>query len=445
MNTDRIIVGLDIGTTKVVAVVGKYNEFGSIDILGKGHAESDGVKRGEINNIDKTVAAIRFAIEEAEKHANVEINTVHVALSGEHIRSQQQKGIITLNDPEMEICQDDLDRLAADMHRVPVPVGMEIIHVLAQEYTVDTQAGIKDPIGMSGVRLEGNYHIVMAQSNSIRNLSRCIRRAGLEIAELVYAPIAGSYSVLSDEEKEAGVCLVDIGGGTTDIAIFEDSIIRHTAVIPFGGHIVTEDIKQGCNVMTRQAELLKTRYGSAKADALEDGEEIITITGLSNRPPKEIRSLTLANIIQARMEEILEFVHLELQKSGYQNKLVGGIVLTGGGSQLQHMADLVEYMTGIDCRVGQPGPIFGKGMVAEIRNAQYSTATGLVAFGLQADGSKPEPAAATDKRTQRKPQQTAAIRRHPEAPGDPAAHGSGIMSRMKTWFESTVTGGNNID
>jgi len=398
------------------------------------------VKRGEINNIDKTVAAIRYAVEEAEKHANVEINAVHVAISGEHIRSQQQKGIITLPDPDMEICQEDLNRLAADMHRVPIPLGMEILHVLPQEYTVDAQAGIKDPVGMSGVRLEGNYLIVMAHSNSVRNLARCIRRAGLEIVELVYAPIASSYSVLSEEEKEAGVCLVDMGGGTTDLAIFEDGIIRHTAVIPFGGQVVTEDIKHGCNVMVRQAELLKTRYGSAKADALADQEEIITITGLSNRPPKEIRNLTLAHIIQARVEELMEFVEQEINKSGYRSKLVGGIVLTGGTSQLHHISQLVEYVTGIDCRVGSPSSQFAKGMVAETRYPQYSTATGLVVYGLQKEATPPASPEAETRPARRKIQQAGGGYRTQLPEADP---GSGkLVSRIKNWFESNVTGSN---
>ncbi|MBX3102694.1 MAG: cell division protein FtsA [Bacteroidetes bacterium] len=452
MYTDAIIVGLDIGTTKVVAVAAKYNEHGSIDILGVGHAESDGVKRGEINNIDKTVHAIRMAIEQVESQAGLEVGVVHVSMSGEHMRSMQQKGIITLNDPDSEISQEDLQRLKQDMYKVHVPMGWEIVHVLPQEYTVDNQADIKDPVGMSGVRLEGNFHIVMAQSNSLRNLTRCIRRAGLEIAEVVFQPYASAHAVLSDEEKEAGVCLVDIGGGTTDLIIYEDELIRHTGVIPFGGNIVTEDIKHGCGVMSRQAELLKRRYGSALATMLSDADEIITISGLSNRPAKDIRTVTLANIIQARLEEILEFVALEIEKSGYQHKLVGGIVLTGGGAQLRHLCDLTEFVTGIDTRLGLPGKQYAKGMVSELADAQFAAAAGLCAYGLSQamlELETPAPKAAEPRRRQTPGTSAAEPKRNarpvPPANGADPATGK-LVTKVKKWFETTVTGGpNTID
>ncbi|MEM7040554.1 MAG: cell division protein FtsA, partial [Bacteroidota bacterium] len=360
---------------------GKKNEFGKINILGFGKAESDGVSRGVVVNIDKTVAAIRKAVSEAEKQSGVDINVVYVGIAGEHIRSMQHKGIITLSDPDMEITAGDVKRLHDDMFRIATPPGMEILHVLPQEYTVDSQVGIKDPVGMSGVRLEGNFHVVTGQTSAANNIYKCVRKAGLEAKELVLEPLASSAAVLTEEEMEAGVCLVDIGGGTTDLAIFEDNIIRHTAVIPFGGNIVTEDIKQGCSVMRRQAELLKLRFGSALATEITD-DEIITITGLQGRPPKEIRRRTLANIVQSRMEEIIEFVAAEIKHSGYEKKLVGGIVVTGGGSMLAHSKQLIEYVTGIDTRAGLPGEHLASGLVDEVNSPMYATGAGLVIHGL---------------------------------------------------------------
>lgn len=384
MNTDNIVVGLDIGTTKVCAIVGKKNDFGKVNILGFGKAESDGVSRGVVVNIDKTVDAIRRAVAEAEKQSGVDINVVYVGIAGEHIRSMQHKGIITLNNPDLEIAGGDVHRLHEDMFKIATPPGSEIIHVLPQEYAVDHQTGIKDPVGMSGIRLEGNFHIVTGQTTAANNIYKCVRKAGFEARELVLEPLASSAAVLTDEEMEAGVCLVDIGGGTTDIAIFEDNIIRHTAVIPFGGNIVTEDIKQGCSVMRKQAELLKLRFGSALATEIKE-DEIITITGLRNRPPKEVRRKTLANIIQSRMEEIIEFVSAEIKHSGYEKKLVGGIVVTGGGSQLAHSKQLIEYITGIDTRVGYPGEHLASGLVDEVNSPMYATGTGLVCHGLEAN------------------------------------------------------------
>ncbi len=381
MSTEKIVVGLDIGTTKVCAIVGKKNEFCKINILGFGKAESDGVSRGVVVNIDKTVEAIRKAVAEAEKQSGVDINVVYVGIAGEHIRSMQHKGIITLSNPDMEISAMDVKRLHDDMFKIATPPGMEILHVLPQEYTVDNQVGIKDPVGMSGVRLEGNFHVVTGQTTAANNIYKCVRKAGLEARELILEPLASSAAVLTDEEREAGVCLVDIGGGTTDLAIFEDNIIRHTAVIPFGGNIVTEDIKQGCSVMRRQAELLKLRFGSALATEMKD-DEIITITGLQGRPPKEIRRRTLSNIIQSRMEEIVEFVAAEIKHSGYEKKLVGGIVVTGGGSMLAHTKQLIEFVTGIDTRIGMPGEHLASGLVDEVNSPMYATSTGLVIEGL---------------------------------------------------------------
>ncbi|MFM2374988.1 MAG: cell division protein FtsA [Bacteroidota bacterium] len=437
MSTEKIVVGLDIGTTKVCAIVGKKNEFGKINILGFGKAESDGVSRGVVVNIDKTVEAIRKAVAEAEKQSGVDINVVYVGIAGEHIRSMQHKGIITLSNPDMEINAIDVKRLHDDMFKIATPPGMEILHVLPQEYTVDNQVGIKDPVGMSGVRLEGNFHVVTGQTTAANNIYKCVRKAGLEARELILEPLASSAAVLTDEEREAGVCLVDIGGGTTDLAIFEDNIIRHTAVIPFGGNIVTEDIKHGCSVMRRQAELLKLRFGSALATEIKD-DEIITITGLQGRPPKEIRRRTLSNIIQSRMEEIVEFVAAEIKHSGYEKKLVGGIVVTGGGSMLAHTKQLIEYVTGIDTRMGMPGEHLASGLVDEVNSPMYATSTGLVIQGLNA--GEPSSRSQAEQRQPALEERPSSKKEKPQAPRTVAERPNmSIIGRVKDWFESTMT------
>jgi cell division protein FtsA len=380
MNNDRIVVGLDIGTTKICAIVGKRNEHGKINILGMGKAESYGVERGVVNNIDMTVEAIKKAVKEAELQSGVEIRTVHVGIAGEHIRSSQHRGIITLEDIDREITRHDLQKLHQGMFRLATNPGEEILHVLPQEYTVDGQNGIKEPIGMSGIRLEGNFHIVTGQSSAANNIYKCVRKAGLEAVELVLEPLASSAAVLSDEEMEAGVCLVDIGGGTTDIAIFVDRIIRHTAVIPFGGNTVTNDIHRTLHIMKRHAEELKVQYGSALAASVRN--EKITMKGLKDRTPKQIDRKELAHAIQARMTEILEFVYGEIHHSSYANQLVGGIVLTGGGSQLQHMKQLAEHISGMDARIGLPGEHLAKGLVEEVNHPIFATAVGLVIHAL---------------------------------------------------------------
>jgi cell division protein FtsA len=444
MSTEKIVVGLDIGTTKVCAIVGKKNEFGKINILGFGKAESDGVSRGVVVNIDKTVEAIRKAVAEAEKQSGVDVNVVYVGIAGEHIRSMQHKGIITLSNPDMEISALDVKRLHDDMFKIATPPGMEILHVLPQEYTVDNQVGIKDPVGMSGVRLEGNFHVVIGQTTAANNIYKCVRKAGLEARELVLEPIASSAAVLTDEEREAGVCLVDIGGGTTDLAIFEDNIIRHTAVIPFGGNIVTEDIKQGCSVMRRQAELLKLRFGSALATEIKD-DEIITITGLQGRPPKEIRRRTLSNIIQSRMEEIVEFVAAEIKHSGYEKKLVGGIVVTGGGAMLAHSKQLIEYVTGIDTRIGMPGEHLASGLVDEVNSPMYATSAGLVIQGLASEEAPVKVSAERKPAVEPRPKQQKGAdtpveeEKQKVARKDSERPTTSFIHRVKDWFENTMS------
>lgn len=383
MEEDKIIVGLDIGTTKICAVVGRKNEYGKLEVLGMGKAVSDGVIRGIVTNIDKTVNAIQRAIEEAEELAGININIVNVGIAGQHIKSSIHHGSITRSTKDDEITVADVNKLTEDMYRIVIPPGSEIIHVMPQDYIVDYEDGIRDPVGMSGVKLEADFHVITAQTNAINNINKCIRRAGLEVENLILEPLASSLSVLSEEEKEAGVCLVDIGGGTTDIAIFYDNIIRHTAVIPFGGNIITSDIKQGCMVMSHQAELLKTKFGRAIAEEASPNE-IVSIPGLRNRPPKEISIKNLAHIIEARMQEIIELVHTEIITSGYEQKLAGGIVVTGGGALLTNLKQLFEYMTGMDTRIGFPNEHLGKSKVEMVKSPMFSTTIGLVLSGYKA-------------------------------------------------------------
>tara|TARA_B110000027_G_scaffold99672_1_gene105367 strand:+ start:208 stop:1470 length:1263 start_codon:yes stop_codon:yes gene_type:complete len=382
MDAPEIIVGLDIGTTKIACLVGRKTDHGKIEILGIGKAPSLGVTRGVVSNIEKTVQSIRAAVEEAEAKSGIEIKVVNVGIAGQHIKSLQHRGMITRDSIEEEISQKDVDELIEDMYKLVMMPGEEIIHVLPQEYIVDRQPGIKDPIGMSGVQLEANFHIITGQMAAAKNIFKCVSKAGLEVAELVLEPLASSSAVISNEEKEAGVALVDIGGGTTDIAIFHDGIIRHTAVIPFGGNVITEDIKEGCTIMHRQAELLKTKFGAAVTQTNQDNE-VVCIPGLRGRDPKEISVMNLANIINARMSEILEHIYYEIKNSGYEKKLIGGIVVTGGGSQLKHMNQLIEFTTGMDSRVGYPNEHLSSNTNINVTSPLFATGVGLVAKGFE--------------------------------------------------------------
>lgn len=382
-NEEKIVVGLDIGTTKICAIVGRKNEFGKLEVLGMGKAVSDGVVRGIVINIDKTIAAIQKAVEEAGRESGIEIGVVNVGIAGQHIRSSIQHGSITRESREDEITIEDINRLTNDMYRIVIPPGSQIIHVMPQDYSVDFEEGIKDPVGMSGIRLEADFHVITAQTNAINNVNKCVRRADLEIENLILEPLASSLAVLSEEEKEAGVCLVDIGGGTTDVAIFHENIIRHTAVIPFGGNIITNDIKEGCMVMLNQAEQLKVKFGSAIAEEASPNE-IVSIPGLRNRPPKEISIRNLSHIIEARMTEIIELVYNEIRNSGYEHKLAAGIVVTGGGSQLLNVSKLFEYLTGLDAKIGFPNEHLGKSKVEAVKSPMYATSVGLVLSGFMA-------------------------------------------------------------
>ncbi|MBF9222428.1 cell division protein FtsA [Hymenobacter ruricola] len=379
MQQDKIVVGLDIGTTKICALVGRKNEFGKLEILGMGKAVSEGVSRGIVLNIDKTVDAIKRAIRQAEEQSGISIGVVNVGIAGQHIKSLQHNGSITRNSHDT-IGPDDVNRLTQDMYRLVTQPGSQIIHVMPQDYKVDYEEGIADPVGYEGVRLEGNFHIITAQSTAINNINKCVTKAGLEIADLILEPLASSMSILSEEEKEAGVALIDIGGGTTDLAVFKDGIIRHAAVLPFGGNIITQDIKAGCNVAPGQAEQLKVKFGKAIAQEASD-YEIVSIPGLPNRPPKEVSLKNLAYIIEARMSEIMELVYAEIYRMGLHDKLSAGIVLTGGGSQLQNLEQLTEYITGLDTRIGYPNQHLGKSRIEAVKSPMYATTVGLVLSG----------------------------------------------------------------
>lgn len=382
MPNDKIVVGLDIGTTKVCAIVGRLDHFGKLEIIGVGKAYSEGVKEGIVTNIHKTMVSIEQAIEEAERSSGIEIKVVNVGIAGKHIKSSRHHGSITRKSDEDEISLEDLERLTNDMHRIVTEAGSEIIHVMPQHYTVDYETNIKDPVGMSGIKLEADFHIITAQTNAIKNIKKCVERMNLEIENLILEPLASSMSVLTDEEKEAGVVLVDIGGGTSDIAIFHDGIIRHTAVIPFGGDIITSDIKQGCSVMQNQAELLKVKFGRATSDEASENE-VVSIPGLRNRPSKEISIKNLARIIEARMEEMIDMIYAEIARSGYKNRLAGGIVITGGGAQLQDLTKLFELKTAMDTRIGYPNEHLGKSKDDSVKSPMYATTVGLVLAGFK--------------------------------------------------------------
>ncbi|RRQ47843.1 cell division protein FtsA [Maribacter algicola] len=390
MEQGNYSVGLDIGTTKIVAIIGRKNEYGKIEILGIGKSKSLGVHRGVVNNITQTIKSIQQAVEQAETNSGLKIGSVVVGIAGQHIRSLQHSDYITRKDSEEVINEDDLDSLVNQVYKLIMLPGEEIIHVLPQEYKVDGQTEIKEPIGMYGGRLEANFHVVVGQVSSIKNVGRCIKSAGLDLGNITLEPLASADAVLSMEEKEAGVALIDIGGGTTDLAIFKDGIIRHTAVIPFGGGVITEDIKEGCSIIEKQAESLKVRFGSAWPGENKDNE-IVSIQGLRGREPKEITLKNLSKIIHARVVEIIEQVYVEIKNYGHdeqKKKLIAGIVLTGGGSQLKHLKQLVEYITGMDTRIGYPNEHLAGDSDEEVASPLYATAVGLLMNAIRKEERK---------------------------------------------------------
>lgn len=379
---EKIVAAVDIGTTKIVSLVGRINENEKLEVLGMSKTVSKGVKRGVVLNIEETVNAIETTVREAQAMSNFHFVDVFVGIAGQHIKSIRNRGYINRDSYEDEIRKEDIQKLVTDMHKIPVDVGEEILHVIPQNFIVDNEAGVKNPVGMSGKRLEANFHIVVGQIASAKNIEKCINRVGLNVKQLILEPLASSEAVLTDDEKEAGVALVDIGGGTTDVAVYYDDIIRHTAVIPFGGNVVTRDIKEGCSILQRQAESLKVQFGSALGDLAKE-DKVVTIPGISGREPKEISFRSLAYIIQSRMEEIIDAVMFEVENSGYMDKLSAGIVLTGGGAMLRHLPQLVKFKTGMDVRIGFPTEKLVKDSNEEVNQPMFSTSVGLLLKGYE--------------------------------------------------------------
>jgi cell division protein FtsA len=377
-----IIVGLDIGTTKIAAIAGRKNEFGKLEILGFGRANSNGVEHGMVLNIDQTIKAIQAALEKCyESNPSLDIKEVYVGIAGHHIKSLQTRGDIVRQSIEEEIRQDEIDRLVADQYRTYIPLGDQIIDVIPQQFTVDNFQNIPNPIGYSGVKVGANFHIITGDKNAIRNINRSVEKSGLKTKDLVLQPLASAAAVMSEQDLEAGVAIVDIGGGTTDLAIFYEGVLKYTAVIPFGGENITNDIKLGLGVLRSQAEAMKVQFGSALSDETKSNI-FITIPGLKGMSPKEISVKNLANIIQARMSEIMDFVSYHLKQAGLDNRnLNGGIILTGGGSQLKHLLQLTEYQTGLNARIGFPNEHLGGDHSEELAMPMYSTCIGLILKG----------------------------------------------------------------
>lgn len=381
-NDNPIIVGLDIGTTKIAAIAGRKNEHGKIEILGFGRANSHGVKHGMVLNIDQTISAIQEALENCYKsNPELSIKEVYVGIAGQHIKSLQTRGDIVRTNTDEEISYKEVARLISEQQQTYIPAGDQIIDVIPQDYTVDNFQNIANPIGMSGIKVGANFHIITGDRNAIRNINRSVDKSGLKVKDLVLQPLASAAAVMCEHDLEAGVAIVDIGGGTTDLAVFYEGILRATAVIPFGGENITNDIKMGLGVLRTQAEQMKIQFGSALAEETK-ANTFITIPGIKGMASKEISVKNLANIIQARMTEIMDFVTYHLKQIGLDNRMLnGGVILTGGGSQLRHLIQLTEYVTGLNARIGYPNEHLAAGHVDELANPMYSTCIGLILKG----------------------------------------------------------------
>lgn len=381
-NEQPIIVGLDIGTTKIAAIAGRKNEYGKLEILGFGRANSSGVQHGMVLNIDQTIKAIQAALENCyASNPNLEINEVYVGIAGHHIKSLQTRGDIVRQNTDEEISQLEIDQLISNQYKTYIPAGDQIIDVIPQEFTVDNFQNITNPIGYSGVKVGANFHIITGDRNAIRNINRSVEKSKLQVKDLVLQPLASATAVMGEQDLEAGVVIVDIGGGTTDVAVFYEGILKHTAVIPFGGENITNDIKAGLGVLKTQAEQMKVKFGSALMDEARSNA-YITIPGLRGMSPKEISVQNLAKIIQARMSEMLDFVSFHLNQVAIDRKMLnGGIVLTGGGSQLKHLIQLTEYVTGLDARIGFPNEHLASGHIDELTKPMYATCIGLILKG----------------------------------------------------------------
>ncbi len=381
-NEAPIIVGLDIGTTKIAAIAGRKNEYGKLEILGFGRANSNGVQHGQVLNIDQTIKAIQQALTNcAESNPDLEINEVYVGVAGHHIKSLQTRGDIVRQDADVEIQQWEIDQLVANQRKTFIPAGDQIIDVIPQDFHVDNFQNIKDPVGFNGVKVGANFHIITGDRNAIRNINRAVERSNLKTKDLVLQPLASSSAVMSDVDMEAGVAILDIGGGTSDLAVFYEGILKHTAVIPFGGENITNDIRMGLGVLKSQAEAMKVQFGSALSDEAK-ANAFITIPGLKGMPAKEISVKNLAGIIQARMSEILDFVTYHLKQVGLDNRaLNGGVILTGGGSQLKHLIQLTEFTTGLNARIGFPNEHLAPNHIDELKKPMYATCIGLILKG----------------------------------------------------------------
>lgn len=375
--TDKnLIVGLDIGTSKVSAIVGEVSPEGGVEIIGIGFHPSRGLKKGVVVNIESTVQSIQRAIEEAELMAGCQIHSVFTGIAGNHIRSLNSHGIVAIRDKE--VTASDVERVIDAARAVAIPADQKILHILPQEFIIDNQEGIREPIGMSGVRLEARVHMVTGAVSAAQNIVKCVRRCGLEVDDIILEQLASSESVLIDDEKELGVCLVDIGGGTTDIAVFTEGAIRHTSVIPIAGNQVTNDIAVALRTPTQNAEEIKIKYACALAQ-LATAEETIEVPSVGDRPPRRLARQTLAEVVEPRYEELLTLVQAELRRSGFEDLIAAGVVLTGGSSKMEGLIDLAEEILHMPVRLGVPQTV--SGLVDVVRNPIYSTGVGLLMFG----------------------------------------------------------------
>lgn len=378
----KIAAGLDIGTTKIcVLIASKDSPESNLKILGIGITESEGLNRGVVVNIDRTVKAIRNAVEQAEQQAGVKVEEVIVGIAGDHIESFQTRGIVSISNPTQEISKKDVDRLLEETRKIAISSERKIIHLIPQDFVIDGQDGIIDPIGMSGIRMEANVHVVTGLATAIQNIYRCVERAELKVKEIVLEPLASSRAVLTDEEKEVGVALVDIGGGTTDIAIFEESVIRYSAVFGIAGRQVTDDVRRGLGIIYQHAERIKRDYGHSYIPSILKDEPIM-VSGVGGRKPLEITKNYLCQILQPRMEEIFEFVLAEIKHSGYENRLGAGVVITGGTTLLKGTEELALQVLGMPVKIGFPSGITYAGLAPEIENPIYSTVVGLTLCGM---------------------------------------------------------------
>jgi cell division protein FtsA len=407
---EHIYVGMDIGTTKICAIVAAVSSNNEINILGIGRSKSEGLTRGVITHIERTVESIKAAVQDAEAQSGVKIQHVVAGIAGDHIQSFQSRGVVAISGEE--ITQADVNRLIDDTKKIALPADRKILHVIPQEFIVDGQDGVYEPVGMSGVRMEATVHIITGLVTATQNIIRCVQRAGVSVSDIVLEPFASSDAVLDGEEKEVGVVLIDIGGGTTDLAVFADRTIRHTAVIGIAGSKVTDDVRRGLGILTAQAEDLKIKFGHAHAHSINENEPI-TIPGIGGREPMTIDKQMLCQIIQPRMEEILEIAALEIKRSGYQKHLSAGVVLTGGGSLVKGTSDLAREVLGLPVKIGIPRGFRG-GFVREIENPMYATGVGLVLHAIKSRARGAASNLAETKMSGKK---------------------DSIVNRMKRWFD----------